>query len=499
MLAAYINIQMRNREYIQDVGVWAYHLSETIKNATRHSMMVNRSFETQLAVDSIASQAWIEKVRIFDAEGNIAYSSNPTEIGRQMDTESRECMSCHQSDKPLTELPNPHEPQILTSADGSRRLLSSIVAIANEPDCSNAACHVHPPSQKILGILDVLIPFDHFDSRISEGTTRLVRLSVVSILLICILISVLARRQVVTPIRLLLAGTERVTEGRFDQTLPVQSRDELGALSRAFNKMTKELRSHDADLKRWVVTLEDKVEERTKELEKARIWLVQQEKMASLGRLSAGVAHEINNPLTSILIFSSILRDKVDVSHPDYKKISTIVNETIRCRGIVERLLAFSRQDEPRKEKQDVNGVIRQSLELLKNQAIFQNIRIHERLRKDLPEVSIDANMMQQVFVNILINAADAMPEGGDLTIQSRRAPAAAGRYVVVEFADTGKGIPAEDIPRLFDPFFSTKEKGTGLGLSICYGIVRRHGGKIDVKSAKDQGSVFTIQLPLDA
>jgi two-component system NtrC family sensor kinase len=497
MLAAYTNIKMRNREYIQDVGVWAYHLSETIKNATRHSMMVNRSYETQLAVDSIASQAWIEKVRIFDAEGNIAYSSMKSEIGRQMDTEARECMSCHQSDTPRTELPNPQSPQILTAKDGSRRLLSSIVAIANEPDCSNAACHVHPPSQRILGILDVLIPFDHFDSRISEGTTRLTRLSVLSIMLICLLISILARRQVVTPIRLLLAGTERVAEGHFDQTIPVQSRDELGALSRAFNKMTKELRSHDEDLKRWVVTLEDKVAERTKELEKARIWLVQQEKMASLGRLSAGVAHEINNPLTSILVFSSILRDKLDPDHGDYKKISTIVNETIRCREIVERLLTFSRQDEPRKERQDVNEVVKRSLELLENQAIFQNIRIYEDLRKDLPEISIDSNMMQQVFVNILLNAADAMPEGGDLTIRSRLAPVTEGKYAVFEFEDTGKGIPAEDIPQLFDPFFSTKEKGTGLGLSICYGIIRRHGGKIEVKSEKDKGSVFTIQLPL--
>jgi two-component system NtrC family sensor kinase len=323
-------------------------------------------------------------------------------------------------------------PQIVTAEDGSRRLLSSIVAIANEPDCWNASCHVHPSSQGILGVLDVLIPFEHFGNRIASGTGRLIALSVSSILTICLLITALARYQIVKPIKRLLDGTERVTEGHFDPTIPVRSRDELGALSRAFNKMTKELRSHDADLKRWVVTLEDKVEERTKELEKARIWLVQQEKMASLGRLSAGVAHEINNPLTSILVFSSILRDKLDPDHGDYKKISTIVNETIRCREIVERLLAFSRQDEPRKEKQDINEVINRSWELLKNQAIFQNIRIHPYLKKNLPEISVDTNQMHQVFVNILINAADAMPEGGDLTIRSRLAPLTEGRYVIL-------------------------------------------------------------------
>jgi two-component system NtrC family sensor kinase len=141
--------------------------------------------------------------------------------------------------------------------------------------------------------------------------------------------------------------------------------------------------------------------------------------------------------------------------------------------------------------------VINRSWELLKNQAIFQNIRIHQNLRKDLPEISVDTNQMQQVFVNILINAADAMPEGGDLTIRSRLAPPAEGGRVVLEFEDTGKGIPAEDIPRLFDPFFSTKEKGTGLGLSICYGIIRRHGGKIEARSSEDRGSVFVIELPV--
>jgi len=251
-------------------------------------------------------------------------------------------------------------------------------------------------------------------------------------------------------------------------------------------------------LKRWVVTLEDKVLERTRELEKTRIRLVQQEKMASLGRLSAGVAHEINNPLTSILVFSTILRDNLNADHPDYKKISTMVNETIRCREIVERLLAFSRQDKPKKEKQGINRVIGEALELLKNQAIFQNIRVHLKTGIELPELSIDANQIQQVFFNILINAADAMPEGGDLTIRSFLGPRKEGKYIVCEFQDTGKGIPEGDLPRLFEPFFSTKAKGTGLGLSICYGIIQRHEGRIEVKSIKGKGSTFTIKLPYE-
>ena len=219
--------------------------------------------------------------------------------------------------------------------------------------------------------------------------------------------------------------------------------------------------------------------------------------MASLGRLSAGVAHEINNPMTSILVFSTMIQDKIGPDHADYRKIATIVKETLRCREIVDRLLTFSRQDEPRKEKKNVNKILEGAVELLENQAIFQNIEVHLRLAEDLPEVSIDANQIQQVFFNILINASDAMPAGGGIYIRTYFEPFLEGRYVICEIKDTGEGIPEEHISSLFDPFFSTKAKGTGLGLSICYGIIKRHGGKIGVESEPGAGITFTIKLPL--
>ena len=496
--AAHINIRMRRDDYAQDAGTWAYHLSETIKNATRHSMMVNRSYEIQTAIDSIATQKMIDKIRVFDSQGRIAISSAPEEIGRQLGKESPTCIRCHSSEQPFSRLPRPEAPEILTSADGSRRLLSSVLPILNEPNCSNAECHAHPTSQKILGVLDVTLDLHELGERIVTGTSRLILLSLISILSLSLFFILLTRFKIVRPLRLLLEGTERVTQGNFEHSIPVQSRDELGALSQAFNRMTTELSSHVSDLRRWVVTLEDKVKERTQELETTRMQLVQQEKMASLGRLAAGVAHEINNPLTSILVFSSILRDKTPEDHFDAKKIKTIVTETIRCREIVDRLLAFSRQDEPRKEDRQINEVIESTFDLLKNQSLFQNIDVRLQLGKNLPLVSIDPNQIQQVFFNIMVNAADAMPEGGTLTIRSHHAPYSSDSdYVICEVEDTGKGIAPEDIPRLFDPFFTTKEKGTGLGLSICHGIIRRHEGSIEVKSNKGKGSIFRIQLPL--
>jgi len=496
LIAAYINITLRNQEYTEDLSRWAYQLTETIKNANRQSMMANQSSEIQVALDTIGAQTWIDKVRIFGSTGTIAYSSDRTEIGKQLGKESRECVSCHRSDIPLTMRPRPESPQILPGEGKFKRVLSSIVPIENEPDCSSASCHVHPSSQKILGVLDVIISLDDFSRRIATGTMRLIGLSVVSILTICLLIAVMARFLIVRPVKLLLEGTEHVAKGNFEHMIPVRSRDELGALSLAFNRMTRELGSHEADLKRWVVTLEDKVKERTVELERTRMQLVQQEKMASLGRLSAGVAHEINNPLTSILVFSSILRDKLNPDHVDYKKVSTIVNETIRCREIVERLLEFSRQDKPKKVNQNINEIVEKAVGLLRNQAIFQNVRVQLRLGRNLPQISIDPNQIQQVFFNILINAADAMRGGGDLFIRTYSGPLAEGKYVVCEFEDTGEGIPAENLPRLFDPFFSTKAKGTGLGLSICYSILQRHDGKIEVQSRRGKGSTFTVKLP---
>jgi signal transduction histidine kinase len=218
--------------------------------------------------------------------------------------------------------------------------------------------------------------------------------------------------------------------------------------------------------------------------------------MASLGKLAAGIAHEINNPLGGILIYSSLMMEDLPEEDPKRGDLSRIVQETGRCKDIVKSLLEFARQTEPKMEPTDINRAITDGLFFLENQALFHNIRIIKKLDSVLPFVKGNASQLKQVFMNIIVNAAEAIHGSGTLTITTFAA--LDRKSVLVEFTDTGEGISEENLTRIFDPFFTTKGvgKGTGLGLATSYGIVEEHGGKIRVKSKVGEGTTFTIQLP---
>lgn len=234
-----------------------------------------------------------------------------------------------------------------------------------------------------------------------------------------------------------------------------------------------------------------------KKLQETHLQLVSSEKMASLGKLAAGIAHEINNPLGGILIYASLMKEDLPEGDPKRADLERIVQEAGRCKDIVKSLLEFARQTEPKKEPVDINRAIHDGLFFLVNQALFHNIEIVKNLDPFLPFVQGNAGQLKQVFMNIIVNAAEAMHGSGKLTITTIRSPD--GRSVLIEFTDTGEGIPEENLSRIFDPFFTTKDvgKGTGLGLATSYGIIEEHGGKIRVKSQVGKGSTFTIELPI--
>jgi PAS domain S-box-containing protein len=234
-----------------------------------------------------------------------------------------------------------------------------------------------------------------------------------------------------------------------------------------------------------------------KKLEETHLQLVRSEKMASLGKLAAGIAHEINNPLGGILIYASLMME--DLPEEDLKRqdLARIVQEASRCKEIVKSLLEFGRQTEPKMEATDINRAITDGLFFLENQALFHNIRIVKRLDPSLPDAVGNAGQLKQVFMNIIVNAAEAMRGNGVLTIATYPSPDR--KSLLIEFADTGEGIPEENLSRIFDPFFTTKDvgKGTGLGLATSYGIIEDHGGKINVKSKVGEGATFIIELPI--
>ena len=297
----------------------------------------------------------------------------------------------------------------------------------------------------------------------------------------------------------MVGATRKIADGDLSLELPITSKDEIGQLAESFNHMLVRLKQARQELEDYGRVLEEKVEERSQQLRKIQASLMQSEKLASLGRLASGVAHEINSPLTGILTFSHLLMRKLKDNPELQKELELIVRETTRVSTIVRGLLDFARESKPQKRPCNINELILHTLSLVERQSVFQNIRIAKNLDPQVPILLLDANQIQQVFMNILLNAADAMATGGSLTISSSHVPG--DSFVRVNFSDTGCGIPEENLNRIFDPFFSTKadKKGTGLGLAVSYGIIERHYGRIEVQSEVGRGTTFTIHLPLEA
>ncbi|MCX8038721.1 MAG: cache domain-containing protein [Candidatus Sumerlaeia bacterium] len=347
---------------------------------------------------------------------------------------------------------------------------------------------------RIIGILYVGMLKQPFVDNLWKTISVFVGIALLGITLV-IVIAVVISETLTRPLRKMAALARTVADGNYEVEIKVESRDEIGQLAESFNTMTARLSEVLGELREWARTLEAKVEQRSHEIQAMQSQLMQSEKLASLGKLAAGVAHEINNPMTGILTNASLMLEDLPEADPRREDLQTIVNETIRCRRIVKGLLDFARQSKPEKKNISVNDSLRNALNLLRNQASFRNIEIIENLDPYLPEISADPNQLQQVFVNILINASEAMPNGGQIQVVSRRADRTGGQ-IEVSIADTGPGISPEVRSKLFDPFFTTKSTGTGLGLAVSYGIVESHGGTIEVQSEPGLGATFIIRLP---
>jgi len=349
---------------------------------------------------------------------------------------------------------------------------------------------------QIIGMLYVGMlerPYIDLRDRVMLTFTGIAALCVVVLLVILFFIT----SSITNPLRRMVLGTNRIARGDLNHRVRIGFRDEIGQLAHSFNQMTENLKLANENLIQWGKTLEKRVEERTKELREMQDYLLQSEKLRSLGKIAAGVAHEINNPLTSILINTHLMLERLEKSHVFYENLSLIADETARCTQIVKGLLEFARQNPPQKTFTNINELIERTSQLLENQASFQNIRISKDLNAGLPPLKLDRNKIQQVFWNLLLNACEAMPEGGQIAISSSLSEDK--KSIAVRFADSGVGIPKENITKLFDPFFTTKSSGTGLGLAVSYGIIEQHDGRIEVKSEVGRGTVFTLSFPVEA
>ncbi|MEW5981010.1 MAG: ATP-binding protein [Acidobacteriota bacterium] len=496
--AVWIVLQAQERYLIREVVRSAELFSETIKSSTYHDMLADRRENAYLIMNTIGEQAGVERVRFFNKEGRVTFSTDTPEIDTYVDKKGEACYGCHEAGRPLERLATGTRSRIYPVRN--HRVVGMVTPIYNEEACWNAACHAHPETKRVLGVIDIGISLADIDREHALLRQRSLAVSALAIVGLIGLVGFFAQRSLVRPVNELVRATQNVAAGDYTQQIRVATTNELGALERAYNQMLEALSKARAERRHLLATLEQQVEERTIALKNTQAQLVQSEKLSSLGRLAASIAHEINNPLAGILTYAKLLIRMLDDEHLDgqtrqaaTRHLRLVQRETERCTAIVRNLLEFARQRPLSIKDVDVAGVVEEAVSLIAHQAALQGISI-EHCCEEVPLVPADMGQIRQALVNVMLNGCEAMVSGGTLSVACRPSPD--GRFVHLAVTDTGVGIPPDRMARIFDPFFSTKEKGTGLGLSVVYGIVDRHQGTVDISSTVGSGTTITIKLP---
>jgi two-component system NtrC family sensor kinase len=466
---SFINYRSSRDEFLEFVHGATERSSDLIRRGTRDGMLLHRLDRVQETLEDIAAHPEVAAVRVYDKDGLIVLSARREEIGHRIELDSETCESCHQQDH-TTDVGRLSRSGLVDVGNGDQ-VLRHLAVIENETLCSAHSCHPSPEDQRVLGVLDV-------------------EMSVAPV-----------HRPVVE----LAEGTRRIARGDLETRIDVKGRHELADLAGAFNGMAADLEAARSEITEWSERLEQKVIEKTGELQRTQRQVLHMEKMASLGKLSATVAHELNNPIAAMLTYTRLvqreLRDQAidqTVREELDSYLTTLQKECSRCGDIVRNLLAFARRSGAEMAPIDLNEVIERSLTLVRHHLQINGVTLHRDLLEHDSQMTADGGQLQQAFVALFVNAVEAMSGPGngvrELTVRLDGDP----DEVRIEVRDTGTGISPDVLPHVFDPFFSTKdqEAGVGLGLAVVYGIVRRHGGTIDVESNLTVGTTFRLALP---
>jgi two-component system, NtrC family, sensor kinase len=512
-LLGYLNVQLHRRHLEQNTLLSAERVSDVIKHTTTDYMLRNDREGLHHSVQAMAGEPGMIKIRVFDKDGRITYTTDPAELDHVVDKKAEACYACHSQSQPLAKLNRPDRFRIYRNG-GGHRVLGIITPIENQASCSTAACHAHPAEQQILGVLDTNLSLTNADVQLAESSRRMIVYTGCALLLICLLSWFFIWRLVGKPLKALKSGTERLAAGDLGYQIDVQSRDEIGELAHSFNDMSVQLQAERKENLAWTRTLEERVEHKTRELRRAHEHALHTEKMASIGKMAAVLAHEINNPLSGILTYAKLLRKWMDREELDRQKalgegvrryqeicdsLDLIASESRRCGDLVKNLLAFSRTTPMNLQATDLNQIVHRSLRLVQHQLDLAGIQIQLQLDPALPNVFCDAAQLEQVILALVMNALDALPQGGNLWLTTSASREHSHVQIVVR--DDGTGIAPEILPHLFEPFLTTKEtgRGVGLGLAISRSILERHSGSIEVQSEVGRGTTFTVTLPWDA
>jgi two-component system NtrC family sensor kinase len=482
----------------------ATRVSDFAKRSTHYSMLLNRKEDVYQIINTLGRQTGIEGIRILNKKGMITYSTDSSEIRSVVNLSDEACFVCHEQGKPLESVPSASRTRVFRAVNG-HRVLGQINPIRNEEQCAREGCHAHPSEQTVLGVLDVRMSLQEIDAAVSQQKERVVASAVLIALVVAFGSMLFILISVDRPVKKLIEGTRQISEGNLDFPIAVGTSDEIGMLARSFNEMTRNLRKEKEENLHWANTLEERVREKTEELKRIHEQMLQIEKMASLGKLSATVAHELNNPLEGILTYAKLIAKKIrkqeqvsEAQRQILEDLDLVAHEAARCGTIVKNLLLFSKKQVAELSIVPVREVVEKAEQLVRHHFQMSNVQFRATYEPQDVTLLCDANQIQQALVALFMNAVEAMPDGGTVSVDARLSEE--HDAVVLSVGDTGVGIYEEDLPHVFEPFFTTKKGGigVGLGLSVVYGIVERHGGEITAHSTPPSGTTFkmTFKLP---
>jgi two-component system NtrC family sensor kinase len=485
------------------------NISSIIESSLYYSMLENDKAMLQRTMNNISTMPGIDEVDLYDDGDRLAISSvyqgeecscNPNCIACHSDLQERFAYD-RRSSVVMGDVP---ECGIHRNEPGIRHLLIR-QPIYNEPSCNTASCHYHPRDQEILGSLLITLPLNELDAFANESSTNFLILATVITLILVTFLVIFTRKRIKDPLNSILEASEAVARGDHSIRLDINVNllDDMRTVSMAFNNMLDNIDAVTQELQNWSQQLEYKVQKKSEELSAAQNELIHVERIASLGKLSSSVAHEINNPLSGILVYNKLIYkqlDNDDFIHPKkeaiLKNLKLIEAETKRCGDIVRGLLDFSRKDDEDFEPVHLHRILEETCRLMTHSIKIADIQLSTRYSAAHDMIFCSPNQIKQACVAIMVNASEAIREQGEIVVETSNPEEG---QIRVAFRDNGTGISEQDLPLIFEPFFSTKHdtSGIGLGLSIVHGIVENHKGRIEVESEPGKGTCISLFFPV--
>jgi len=500
---AVVTYRSTRGELLDSLRSNAERSSDLIRRATHDGMLLNRLDEVQETLTRLVESPGVAAIRVYDKKGTVVLSARPDELGQRFPISSETCESCHEADHP-TEAGLLQQSGLARLSEG-QEVLRHLSLIPNEPACAVSGCHTSPDQASIIGVLDVEMSMEPVEATLRAAQIRIALTTVALIALIGWACWLFIDRLVRRPVAVLTEGTRRIAAGDLETRIHIEGDHEFADLARSFNSMSEDLLTVDREVESWSRTLEDRVAEKSAELQRAHRQVLHMEKMASLGKLSATVAHELNNPISGMLNYARLIerelgRQPLPASAREelLRYLGVIHRECLRCGRIVSNLLLFARRSGTEMAPVDLRTVVDQSVMLIDHHLHVIGVRLEKKLPEGDLTVIADPGELQQALVALMINAVESMTGSEGVNACLAIEVVVEDDSVRIDIGDTGPGIPADVLPHIFEPFYSTKEEegGVGLGLSVVYGIVQRHRGRIDVDSVVGRGTTIHLWIP---